>query len=214
MVDVKALSGEVAAYAHGRVPAALRRRQILAVAHELFSERGYRGTSMQELARRVGVSKPIVYKLAGSKEELFRDVMAVASDELAAIVAQAAQRHPDLEGRLGAGILAFLSFVQDNRNAWVALLSMEAGPASAEVDGMRRRLATMVAALVSAQSAETASDPLIGEALGHAINGAVEFAASWWLDHPTVAVEPLAQMLTELLTPGLLALVGGSDQPP
>lgn len=209
MVDVKTLNEEVALHAHGQVPAALRRRQILAVAHELFSERGYRGTSMQELARRVGVSKPIVYKLAGSKEELFRDVMAVASDELAAIVARAAQEHPDLEGKLGAGILAFLLFVQDNRSAWVALLSMEAGPAS-EVDDMRRRLATMVAALVSG-SAETASDPLIGEAVGHAINGAVEFVASWWLSHPTVAVEPLAQMLTELLTPGLLALIGGSD---
>jgi len=55
-------------YAHGRVPRAVRERQLLELAEELFAERGYGGASMEELARRAGVTKPVVYELFGSKE--------------------------------------------------------------------------------------------------------------------------------------------------
>ena len=50
-------------FEHGRVPRAVRGRQLLELAAELFAERGYGGASMDELARRAGVTKPVVYEL-------------------------------------------------------------------------------------------------------------------------------------------------------
>lgn len=72
-------SGEVEGYARGRVPRDVRERQIVALAEALFLERGYQGASMEELARRAGVSKPIVYDLVGSKEQLFDACVARAA---------------------------------------------------------------------------------------------------------------------------------------
>jgi AcrR family transcriptional regulator len=62
---------QVEDFKHGQVPRAVREQQLLELAEELFAERGYAGASMDELARRAGVTKPVVYELFGNKEGLF-----------------------------------------------------------------------------------------------------------------------------------------------
>src|SRR4051812_12040595 len=53
-----------------RVPRAEREQQILAAAEEVFAERGFQATSMDEVSLRVGVSKPMLYEYFTSKEGL------------------------------------------------------------------------------------------------------------------------------------------------
>src|SRR4051794_41947949 len=93
----------VSDYAHGRVPRAVRQRQLLDLAEELFAERGFRGASMDELARRAGVTKPVIYGLVGAKEELYRRSVTRAADELAGRVSAAVTAADDPAGRLRAG---------------------------------------------------------------------------------------------------------------
>lgn len=207
-MNVSDLRAQVATYAHGRVPSALRRKQILAEASELFMERGYHQTSMSELARRVGVSKPVIYNLAGSKDQLFHDVMEAAGNELATALALAVAPHAELDRKLHAGILAFLNFVRERRAGWRALLSMGGGPGTDAISQLRRHQAMLVAAIVADQVGPTSTleQASVAEALGHAINGAVEFVASWWLEHPNLPAEGLADLLARLLSPGLLAV--------
>lgn len=200
-MSVKHFAAELAAHAHGRVPRELRRRQLLAEAYDLFVERGYQGATMDELARRVGVSKPVVYDLAGAKEQLFRDVMADVQRELALSVASAVAERGDLAGKLHAGILAFLRFVERRGPGWAALLSTESG--SAEVSAIRRDQAGLVARLIAA---DVRLDARLVEALAHAVNGAVEAAALWWRTHPEWTAGELADLLAALLSPGLRAL--------
>jgi AcrR family transcriptional regulator len=201
----RSLSAQVAAFQHGRVPRALRRQQVLEQAYQLFVEHGYHGASMDELARRVGVTKPVIYDLAGSKEQLFRDVMAGVQAELAASIAAAVAPEPDLAGRLHAGILAFLRFTQRRSQGWAALLSMEAG--GGEVTRtLRRGPVALVAALLGEGAGHRKLDARTLEILAQAINGAVEFVALWRQEHPEESPEALAALLAGLLTPGLVAL--------
>jgi AcrR family transcriptional regulator len=197
----KTLAAELRAHAHGRVPRELRRRQLLAEAYELFVARGFPGASMDELARRMGVSKPVIYDLAGSKEQLFRDVMAGIQAELAAAVATAVAGKKDLPARLHAGILAFLRFVQARRRGWAALLSMES--AGGEVAALRRGPAALVAQLIGEDVRLGAREV---DAVAHAVNGAAESVALWWQGQPEETPERLAELLAALLTPGLLAM--------
>lgn len=206
-MDSKELAEAIAAHAHGKVPRELRRQQVLAEAHDLFVERGYEGTSMDELARRVGVSKPVIYGLAGSKEQLFKDVIGVASQELADAVDTAVAAADDVVGKLRAGILAFLRFVEQRRAAWGALLVTDAGPASQELLALRRQQALRVAASLPLGEK---GDPRVAEAVAHAIDGACELAALWWERHPEVSAEALADLLTNLFLPGLTGLALGS----
>src|SRR3954454_866046 len=111
----------VSDYAHGRVPRAVRQRQLLDLAERLFAERGFRGASMDELARRAGVTKPVIYDLVGAKEDLYRRSVTGAADELARRVSIAVAAEDDRAGRLRAGGLAFFGFVADHRDSWAVL---------------------------------------------------------------------------------------------
>ncbi len=52
-----------------------RREQLLEIARELFAERGFEGTSVEEIAARAGVSKPVVYEHFGGKEGAYAVVV-------------------------------------------------------------------------------------------------------------------------------------------
>jgi len=70
----KELTAQLAAFSHGRVPRDLRRKQVLAEAFDLFIERGFPGASMDELARRVGVTQSLIFKYFPSKAALIERV--------------------------------------------------------------------------------------------------------------------------------------------
>jgi AcrR family transcriptional regulator len=52
------------------MPRAQREEQILGIAEEVFAERGFQATTMEDIAERVGVTKPLIYEYFGSKEGL------------------------------------------------------------------------------------------------------------------------------------------------
>lgn len=52
-----------------------RREQLLDIGRSVFAERGYDGTSVEEIAERAGVSKPVVYEHFGGKEGLYAVVV-------------------------------------------------------------------------------------------------------------------------------------------
>src|SRR2546428_13985678 len=54
-----------------RVPRAQRERAMLRAAADVFGERGYHGASMDEIAARAGITKPMLYSYFDSKEGLF-----------------------------------------------------------------------------------------------------------------------------------------------
>lgn len=58
-----------------------RRAEVVAVAAKLFSERGFRGTSMDDIARELGILKGSLYYWIDSKEALLADVLLGALDK-------------------------------------------------------------------------------------------------------------------------------------
>src|SRR6185436_4886732 len=91
-------------FRHGRVPRAVRERQLVELGEQLCAERGFAKASMDELARRAGVTKPVIYELFGSKEGLFRACLESLALRLADTIAEAARGAdaPDREGQRDA----------------------------------------------------------------------------------------------------------------
>ena len=54
-----------------RLPAAQRREQLLDVAAQLFSSRGYAGATTAQIAKEAGITEPIIYRHFKSKRDLF-----------------------------------------------------------------------------------------------------------------------------------------------
>jgi AcrR family transcriptional regulator len=192
-------AGQIEGFRHGRVPRALRERQLVELGEELFAERGFAKASMDELARRAGVTKPVIYELFHSKEGLFRACLEGLALRLAQQIADAARREQNPEARLRAGGLAFLRFASDNRVAYELLYEGRFSDAAVSV---RKRQATLILELMREMAPE-AVDPRELELAAHAVNSAYEGVAHWMWDHPDVPLERLADWTVELLLPGL-----------
>ena len=126
-------------------PAALRRgrpgydlESLLAVAVTVFNERGYDGTSMEDLSGRLGISKSSIYHHVGSKEELLSLALDRALDGLFAVADElSGSDDPAIERleRLVSGSVAVLA----SRLPYVTLLLRARGNTATERRALARR---------------------------------------------------------------------------
>jgi AcrR family transcriptional regulator len=194
----------------GRVPRAVRADQLLGLADRLFAERGFHGASMDELARRAGVSKPVIYDHFGSKEQLFATCVRRTGEALAEHVRTAVRKESEPRARLRAGSIAYFRFVQEQLQAWAVLFD-EGRDArfAAEAARIRRRQSELMIDLM-AESAGTEpghEGRVMLEAMTLAIAGAYESLSLWWREHPDVPPEQLADWLLDLIWPGVEQLI-------
>jgi AcrR family transcriptional regulator len=194
------ISTSIGDFQHGRVPREVRERQLVGLAEQLFAERGYGGTSMEELASRAGVTKPMVYELFGSKDGLFRACVDRAVEQMARSVTEAVRAEAEPEARVRAGGLAFLRFAADNRVAW-DLMSMGGQFAQQAVE-IRRGQAELIHELML-ELAPGGVDARELEAAAWAVTAAYEGLAHWMWEHPDVPVQEVGDWIVALLMPGL-----------
>ena len=71
-----------------RMTAAERREQLITVAREVFAEEGVQGVSVEQLASRASVTKPVIYEHFGGKEGLYAVVIDRSMRELADAVTE------------------------------------------------------------------------------------------------------------------------------
>ena len=118
-----------------RLTAEERRSAILDSALEVFAQRGYHSTSIDDIARAAGISKALIY---------------VHASELFERLGQAVERVDPTSGaeRLEAGLEAYFVFVEEHQPAWRILFRQALDPESAEVlDRIIAQVTAVVAAL-------------------------------------------------------------------
>src|SRR2546428_12366494 len=81
-----------------------RREQLVRVGRQVFAERGYEATSVEEIAERASVSKPVVYEHFGGKEGLYAVIMDREVDHLLGRITKALDAtHPRVGLQQAAG---------------------------------------------------------------------------------------------------------------
>lgn len=84
---------DISGHRKGRVPRAVRRKQILDLAQEMFIAEGFDGTSIEAICRAADVSRPVMYDVVGNKSDAYlacvRRVRAELNDALAVAIRQA-----------------------------------------------------------------------------------------------------------------------------
>jgi AcrR family transcriptional regulator len=65
-----------------RTPQSERRDQLLLVARAIFAERGFQATTMDDIAKEAGFTKPILYQYFESKTELYREIVNQTAEKL------------------------------------------------------------------------------------------------------------------------------------
>jgi AcrR family transcriptional regulator len=198
-----------------KVPRAVRERQMLEVAERAFAERGFHAASVDAIAEAAGISKPMVYAYFGSKEGLYRGCMEQARRRLFEAVGEAADTDAPPDERLWRGILAFFTFVDEQRDSWTVLFgdaTGAAGPFAEEAAHVRRTVARLVGELLFEAAAAEGSDRSAlrsTEPLAHALIGSAESLAGWWLEHREHPKETVALLLMNFAWMGFANLVRG-----
>ncbi|PKW19822.1 TetR/AcrR family transcriptional regulator [Saccharopolyspora spinosa] len=187
-----------------RMPRAVRERQILAVAEQVFATDGYQGTSMDDIAARVGLSKPMLYEYFGSKEGLLLACLQRSKRELLEATTVAAAGADTPERLLHDCLLAFFKFSDEHAQAWALLRNESAVPrasVSTELEAIRMQQMELTSGLLGAARPDL--DPVRLEAFAEAIIGACERLAMWRDRRPDITAEQATSHLMELFAPSL-----------
>jgi len=187
-----------------RMPRADRMRQMIEVAEQVFSARGYAAASMDEIAELVGVSKPMLYEYFNSKEGLLLACIRESRAVLREVTEQATIGAADAEDALRRGLLAFFVFIRERRQAWSLLrheMALIGTPAADEVEETRRQQTDLIAALMSGHFDN--GDELRAEAAAEFVVGACERLAIWCERHEEVSPELATGYAMDVLWSGL-----------
>lgn len=84
-----------------KLPRHERREEMLRIAADIFGQKGFHNTNMDDIAAACGIAKPMLYSYFGSKKGLYKAVITKLSKEVMARV-QALQAVTDPEARLAA----------------------------------------------------------------------------------------------------------------
>jgi AcrR family transcriptional regulator len=191
-----------------RLPAERRRATLMAAASKLFAERGYDHASLDQLAARAGVTKPIVYRHFASKKDLYLQLLAVHRDDLLSTLGEEMATHGALADRVPRVADAWFSHVESHPFAWAMLFADVTGDPdiSSFHAQMRDTARKAIAGLLVAEHALRIEAAML-EPLAEVLRSAMTGLALWWLDHREVPRATLVATITQTVWSGLASAI-------
>nr|WP_240477437.1 TetR/AcrR family transcriptional regulator [Jiangella muralis] len=184
-----------------------RREQLLDVGRALFAERGYDGTSIEEIAARAGVSKPVVYEHFGGKEGLYAVVvdreMELLLDRITTALASAAHPRVILE----RAALTLLDYIETSTDGFRILVrdspvAHSTGGFASLISDAASQVEHLLAAQFKARGFATKHAPMYAQMLV----GMVALTGQWWLEVRSPKKADVAAHLVNLAWNGLSGL--------
>lgn len=181
-----------------RARRAARRRRVLAAATEVFVERGFHATTMNEIAQRSGRSKPIVYREFSSKLELYLAVLQHHVDALTAGVQRALRSTTANRDRVRAAVQAYFDFVDHETQGFRLVFDSDVPSEPSVQWRLGRASDACVAAVAEAVANDSGWNPHRARLLAAGLVGASQLAARYWLD--TGRAVPKADAVAAVIT--------------
>jgi AcrR family transcriptional regulator len=190
---------------------AAREQQLLDVAEETFAEQGYTETTMEQIAARAGITKPVIYDHFGSKERLLAAVVARNRHELLgagglALTALGPRAEPLACFR--AGVTAFVEFYGRNRDSFrtyqqqTAILATAGGDTELLRQAQAADLADRLRLLPPFP--DVSAEARLG--LAEIVLATNERATAWWLRHPEASLDEAVDLVVSVIWFGMGAM--------
>jgi AcrR family transcriptional regulator len=186
----------------GRLTAAARRAQLIEVGRGVFAELGYEATSVEEIAARAKVSKPILYDHFGGKEGLYAVVVDREVERILKSMADAVSSGSP-RARVEQAALAYLSYVEECPEGFAVLLR-DSPNRSGQLPALMYDLADRVSDIFKSEFDKAGYDSKSAPIYAHALVGMVAFVGQWWTDsRKPPPVETVASHIAALAWAGL-----------
>jgi AcrR family transcriptional regulator len=183
-----------------------RREQLLDVGRALFAEKGFEATSIEEIAARAGVSKPVVYEHFGGKEGLYAVVVdREMSDLLDRLTSALSEGHP--RKLVEQAALALLTYIEEQTDGF-RILSRDSPVAGATgtFSSLLNDIASQVEHILSREFASSGISTKLAPMYAQMLVGMVALTGQWWLEERKPKREIVAAHLVNLGWNGLAHL--------
>jgi AcrR family transcriptional regulator len=184
-----------------------RREQLIQVGRRLFADKGFEGTTVEEIAAKASVSKPVVYEHFGGKEGLYavvvdREIAALLGGITGALSADLNSRET-LERAAGA----LLDYIESNTDGFRILVrDSPAGQSTGSFASLISDVASQVEHILAAEFKRRKLDPKTAPLYAQMLVGMVALTGQWWLDSRKMKKADVAAHLVNLAWNGLAGL--------
>ncbi len=186
-----------------KLTAAARRAQLIEVGRSAFAQKGFEATSVEEIAERAKVSKPIVYEHFGGKEGLYAVIVDREVEHVVGVISEAISSGSP-RGRIEQAALALLTYVKDHPDGFAVLthdtpITASRGNLSSLLSDVAERVGRVFAVAFKEAGYDAKTAPIYA----HALVGMVTFVGQWWTEIRKPAVDKVASHLAGLAWMGL-----------
>jgi AcrR family transcriptional regulator len=195
------------AFANRRRDPATKREAVLATAAQLFLEKSYTRTSMNDVAERLHITKPALYHYFRNKEEILLDCYRVGSGMIGEIL-------NEITAQCGSGLEKVQAFIYSYANVMTVnfgrcVMRLDEGDLSkealGEVRGYKRKIDRRLRAFIQEGIADGSIVPCDPKLAAFAIAGALNWICIWYEPEGPLSPEEIANQFARTLTQGLAA---------
>ena len=158
-----------------------RREQLIRVGRSAFAELSFDGASVEEIAARAGVSKPVVYEHFGGKEGLYAVVVDREMTRLEQVITDSLS-HGRSRARIEQAVIALLTYVEDETDGFQILMRDLPPGHERSYSTLLNDAVAQVSHILGKAFERSGLDPNNAVLYGQALVGMVSMTAQWWLD--------------------------------
>lgn len=181
-----------------------RREQLLIVGRTLFAEKGFEGTSVEEIASRADVSKPVVYEHFGGKEGMYAVIVDREVQHLLGVLTEALSSRGHPKQLVERAALALLGYIEDSPDGFRILVrDSPVAQASGTFSSLLGDVAAQVEGLLAEQFTRRGLDPVVAPIYSQMLVGQVALTGQHWAEVREPAKHVVAAHLVNLAWNGL-----------
>ena len=183
-----------------------RRAQLLDVGRSVFAAVGYEAASIEEIAKRAHITKPVVYEHFGGKEGLYAVVVDREVRRLVELITSALEGdHPRI--LLEQAALAFLTYIEEEPEGFTILVrDSPIASSTGTLASVIGDIADQVEHILVQEFENRGFEPKLSPIYSRALVGMVALVGQWWLDAGKPKREVVAAHLVNLAWNGLKGL--------
>ncbi|MBW8171974.1 TetR/AcrR family transcriptional regulator [Ornithinimicrobium sp. Arc0846-15] len=184
-----------------------RREQLIDIGRKLFAERGFEGTSVEEIANAAGVSKPVIYEHFGGKEGLYAVVVDRELQKLLNAVTHALREPGHARALLERAAVALLDYIESSTDGFRILVrDSPPGQSTGSFASLISDIASQVEHILAAEFRRQNLDPKMAPLYAQMLVGMVAIPGGWWLDSRKFKKDDVAAHLVNLAWNGLAGM--------
>ncbi|MFD5828219.1 MULTISPECIES: TetR/AcrR family transcriptional regulator [unclassified Lentzea] len=184
-----------------------RREQLLDVSRALFAEKGFEATSIEEIAHRASVSKPVVYEHFGGKEGIYAVVVDREMQRLMDQIVEALDGGSHPRELLERAACALLDYIEGSTDGFRILVrDSPVASSSGTFSSLLNDIASQVEHILGLHFAKQGYDRKLAALYSQALVGMVALTGQWWLEARKPKKDEVAAHLVNLAWNGLSAM--------